>query len=132
MGSWENWKRRRKKKNWKRLRKKLRRQQERPRAEALPKDRLLARQLGVDMEQVRGTGPKGRITEDDIRKFAGQGIPEKGAREPEGAPGQDNWGAVTRVPLRGVRRKIAQAMTESITKAAQVLRRTRRMRDCCR
>ena len=95
-------------------------QQERPRAEALPKDRLLARQLGVDIEQVRGTGPKGRITEDDIRKFAGQGIPEKGAREPEGAPGQDNWGAVTRVPLRGVRRKIAQAMTESITKAAQV------------
>ena len=95
-------------------------QQERPRAEALPKDRLLARQLGVDIEQVRGTGPKGRITEDDIRKFAGQGIPEKGAREPEGAAGQDNWGAVTRVPLRGVRRKIAQAMTESITKAAQV------------
>jgi pyruvate dehydrogenase E2 component (dihydrolipoamide acetyltransferase) len=94
--------------------------QERPRVEALPKDRLLARQLGVDIEQVRGTGPKGRITEDDIRKFAGQGIPEKGAREPEGAPGQDNWGAVTRVPLRGVRRKIAQAMTDSITKAAQV------------
>lgn len=95
-------------------------QPERPRAEALPKDRLLARQLGVDIEQVRGTGPKGRITEDDIRKFAGQGIPEKGAREPEGAPGQDNWGTVTRVPLRGVRRKIAQAMTDSITKAAQV------------
>jgi pyruvate dehydrogenase E2 component (dihydrolipoamide acetyltransferase) len=95
-------------------------QQERPRVEALPKDRLLARQLGVDIEQVRGTGPKGRVTEDDIRKFAGQGVPEKGAREPEGAPGQDNWGAVTRVPLRGVRRKIAQAMTDSITKAAQV------------
>jgi pyruvate dehydrogenase E2 component (dihydrolipoyllysine-residue acetyltransferase) len=93
---------------------------EKPRVEALPKDRLLARQLGIDIEQVRGTGPKGRVTEDDIRKFAGQGIPEKGAREPEGAPGQDNWGAVTRVPLRGVRRKIAQAMTDSITKAAQV------------
>ena len=92
----------------------------RPRSEALPKDRMLARRLGVDLEQVRGTGPKGRVTEDDIRKFAGQGVPEKGAREPEGAPGRDNWGPVTRVPLRGVRRKVAHAMTESITKAAQV------------
>ncbi len=91
-----------------------------PRVEALPKDRLLARELGVDMEQIRGTGPKGRVTEDDVRKFAGAGVPEKGAREPEGAPGRDNWGAVTRAPLRGVRRKIARAMTDSMTKAAQV------------
>ncbi|MHB8174351.1 MAG: dihydrolipoamide acetyltransferase family protein, partial [Nitrospirota bacterium] len=91
-----------------------------PRVEALPKDRILARQMGVDMEQVRGTGPKGRVTEEDIRRFAGLGLPEKGAREPEGVPGQDNWGPVTRVPLRGVRRKIARAMTDSITKAAQV------------
>ena len=91
-----------------------------PRVEALPKDRMLARQLGVDIEHVRGTGPKGRVTEEDIRKFAGQGIPEKGVREPQGAPGQDNWGPVTRVPLRGVRRKIAKAMTDSMTRAAQV------------
>ncbi len=91
-----------------------------PRSEALPKDRLLAKELGVDIEQVRGTGPKGRVMEEDIRKFAGAGVPEKGAREPEGAPGRDKWGAVTRVPLRGVRRKIARAMTDSITKAAQV------------
>ncbi len=91
-----------------------------PRVEALPKDRMLARQLGVNMEQVRGTGPKERVTEDDIRKFVSQGLPEKGAREPEGEPGRDNWGPVTRVPLRGVRRKIAKAMTDSMTKAAQV------------
>lgn len=90
------------------------------RVEALPKDRMLAKQLGVDIEQVRGTGPKGRVTEDDIRKYAAQGMPEKGVREPEGAPGSDQFGPVKRVPLRGVRRKIAQAMHDSMTKAAQV------------
>lgn len=90
------------------------------RVEALPKDRALARQLGVDIEQVRGTGPKGRVTEDDIKKYAEQGVPEKGIREPSGAPGSDAYGSVERVPLRGVRRKIALAMVESMTKTAQV------------
>ncbi len=92
----------------------------RARVEALPKDRMLAKQLGVDIEQVRGTGPKGRVTEDDIRKYVAQGMPEKGVREPEGAPGSDQYGPVRRVPLRGVRRKVAQAMHDSMTKAAQV------------
>ena len=92
----------------------------RPRVEALPKERMLAKQLGVDIEQVRGTGPKDRVTEDDIRKLAEMGLPEKGARMPEGAAGADAYGPVERVPLRGVRRKIAHAMVESMTKAAQV------------
>ena len=92
----------------------------RPRVEALPKDRTLARQLGVDIEKVRGTGPKGRITEDDIRKAAEFGAPVKGVREAEGAPGADAFGSVERVPVRGVRRKVAQMMVDSLTKAAQV------------
>lgn len=92
----------------------------RPRVEALPKDRALARQLGVDVEKVRGTGPKGRVTEDDIRKAKEQGAPEKGARVEEGAAGSDAFGSVERIPVRGVRRKVAQAMTESLMKAAQV------------
>ncbi len=92
----------------------------RARVEALPKDRALARQLGVDIEMLRGTGPKGRVTEEDVRQAAGRGAPEKGAPEAEGVPGTDSFGPVERVPLRGVRRKIAQAMVESLTKAAQV------------
>jgi len=92
----------------------------RPRVDALPKDRILARQLGVDIETIRGTGQKGRVTEDDIRKAAGRGMPEKGVPEAEGVAGSDAYGSVERVPLRGVRRKIAQAMVESLTKAAQV------------
>ena len=90
------------------------------RVEALPKDRMFARQLGVDIEQVHGTGPKGRVTEDDIKKHAEQGVPEKGIHEPSGAPGSDAYGPVERVPLRGVRRKIALSMVESMTKTAQV------------
>jgi len=92
----------------------------RVRVEALPKERMLARQLGLDIDAVRGTGAGGRVTEDDVKRAAELGAPEKGARVSEGAPGNDAFGAVERMPLRGVRRKIAQAMVESLTKAAQV------------
>jgi pyruvate dehydrogenase E2 component (dihydrolipoamide acetyltransferase) len=91
-----------------------------PRVEALPKDRALARQLGVDLSRVRGTGPGGRITEADVRRQAGRGAPEKGAGEAPGVLGRDDHGPVERVPLRGVRRKIAEAMVRSLGRAAQV------------
>lgn len=92
----------------------------RPRVEALPKDRELAKRLGVDIDRLRGTGPRGRVTEDDVKKAAGRGAPEKGAREPEARPGGDSYGPVEHIPVRGVRRKVAQAMVNSLTKAAQV------------
>lgn len=92
----------------------------RPRVDALPRDRQVAKSLGIDIESVRGAGPKGRVTEDDIRKAAGRGVPEKGAPPREGAPGEDTYGKVERIRVHGVRRKIAKAMVESLTKAAQV------------
>jgi pyruvate dehydrogenase E2 component (dihydrolipoamide acetyltransferase) len=91
----------------------------RPRVEALPKDRDLAKRLGVDIEQIHGTGPKGRVSEEDIRKAAEFGAPEKGAHVSEGVKAADGFGPVERVPLRGLRR-ISQAMTESLAKTAQV------------
>ncbi|MGA2192478.1 MAG: dihydrolipoamide acetyltransferase family protein, partial [Nitrospirota bacterium] len=91
-----------------------------PRVEALPRDRMLAKELGVDIGAVRGTGPKGRVTEEDIRRFKEAGTPEKGARLAEGVAGRDENGPVERTVLRGVRRKIARAMVESMTKSAQV------------
>ncbi|HBL15806.1 MAG TPA: hypothetical protein DD417_03320 [Elusimicrobia bacterium] len=91
-----------------------------PRVEALPKDRELARRLGVDIDLIHGTGPKGRVTEEDIRKAAALGAPERGAHAAEGVRGSDAFGPVERVPLRGVRRKIAQAMTDSLARTAQV------------
>jgi len=42
---------------------------------ATPATRRLARELGVDIEQVRGTGPAGRVTADDVRAFADETAP---------------------------------------------------------
>lgn len=91
-----------------------------PKVEALPRDRQLARELGVDLAGVRGTGPGGRITEADLRKAAERGVPEKGAGGPAGAAGEDAYGKVERLQVRGVRRKIAEAMVRSLSRAAQV------------
>jgi len=63
--------------------------------QATPLVRRVAEELGVDLEQIRGTGPGGRITEDDVRGAAG---PAEGER---------------REPLRGVRRQIAEHLTRS-------------------
>ena len=51
----------------------------------LPKVRRLAEQLGVDPERVEGTGPGGRVTEDDLRRAAGTAptAPAKAATGPE-------------------------------------------------
>jgi pyruvate/2-oxoglutarate dehydrogenase complex dihydrolipoamide acyltransferase (E2) component len=61
------------------------------RVRATPLVRRVAQELGVDLEQVEGTGPQGRTTEDDVRRVA---VPREGRRE----------------PLRGVRRLIAEHM----------------------
>ncbi len=92
----------------------------RPPVEALPKDRALAKQLGVDIEILHGTGPKGRVTEEDVRRAAELGAPERGERVIGGVKGADSWGPVERLPLRGLRRRIAQGMVESVTRTAQV------------
>ncbi|MDD5656469.1 MAG: dihydrolipoamide acetyltransferase family protein, partial [Elusimicrobia bacterium] len=92
----------------------------RPGVEALPKDRELAKRLGVDIELLHGTGPKGRVTEADVRRAAQLGAPQKGARAAPGQRAADAYGPVERLPLRGVRRRIASAMAESLAKTAQV------------
>src|SRR5919197_6756059 len=61
---------------------------------ATPLVRRIANELGVDLAAVEGTGPQGRITEDDVRRATGGGEPAEGRRE----------------PLRGVRRLIAEHM----------------------
>jgi len=86
----------------------------------LPRDRLLARQLGVDPDALRGTGPAGRVTEADLRRAAERGAPGRTLTPPAGAQGQDAYGPTERVPLRGVRRKVAEAMVRSLATAAQV------------
>ena len=88
--------------------------------QATPAVRALAKELGVALESVRGSGPGGRIVADDVRAVAGAG----GARAPAGAPQQPSPAAKPdepeeRAPVRGLRRKIAEHMRRSISTAAQ-------------
>jgi pyruvate dehydrogenase E2 component (dihydrolipoamide acetyltransferase) len=83
-------------------------------AMATPAVRALAKELGVDINKVQGTGPESRVLEKDIRQFAES--KEKPA-EPEKKIAKvkkyDLYGYVDRIPLRGVRRSIAKAMVKS-------------------
>jgi len=87
---------------------------------AMPKIRRLAQELGVSLQSVQGTGPQGRITEEDVRaakEKAGQ-APAKPAIKVKTK--FDFYGSIERLPLRGVRRATAKRMAESVSKAAHV------------
>lgn len=88
---------------------------------ATPKVRKLALELDVPIKDVQGTGPEGRITEDDVRKAAGT-KPEKEAKPPalKVKAKYDFYGYIDRIPLRGVRRATAKRMSEATSKAAHV------------
>jgi pyruvate dehydrogenase E2 component (dihydrolipoamide acetyltransferase) len=104
---------------------------------AAPATRRLARELGVDLAQVRGTGPGGRISDDDVRAAAGgrpaaagpapgakSPAPPTAVRTPSGPaeaprpltvpvelpalPRFEQWGPVEREPFRGIRRRSAE------------------------
>lgn len=84
-------------------------------APAAPSVRRLARELGVDINEVKGTGPDGRISLDDVKEHtkrivtaAAQGAPAMhGGFVGEPLPDFTKWGDVERQPLRSVRRKTA-------------------------
>ncbi|TJY72226.1 2-oxo acid dehydrogenase subunit E2 [Arthrobacter sp. CAU 1506] len=87
---------------------------ERPRS--TPPVRKLAKDLGVDLAQVRGTGERGLITRGDVQDFhdAGAAAPS-GSTAPAPAGG---WlagaaGPETRIPIKGVRKLTAEAMVAS-------------------
>jgi pyruvate dehydrogenase E2 component (dihydrolipoamide acetyltransferase) len=54
---------------------------------ATPATRRLARELGVDLRTVRGSGPGGRVTDDDVRAAAGRAPERGGASAVTPAPG---------------------------------------------
>jgi len=71
------------------------------RVRATPLVRRVAQELGVDLAALAGTGPQGRVTEDDVRAAGSDG-------EPPASVGEGR-----REPLRGVRKLIAQHLTTS-------------------
>jgi pyruvate dehydrogenase E2 component (dihydrolipoamide acetyltransferase) len=95
---------------------------ERPRS--TPPVRKLAKDLGVSLEEVKGTGPGGLITRDDVRNFVGGGdLPaaahELSAKEPA-AQELAAGGREVRTPIKGVRKLTAAAMVSSAFTAPHV------------
>lgn len=85
---------------------------------ALPSVRALAKELGVDLSSVKGSGAGGMITEKDVRV----GVGEKGEKNEGRSPKLlfEKFGKVLRIPLRGLRRSIAKNMLTAVQHVAQV------------
>jgi pyruvate dehydrogenase E2 component (dihydrolipoamide acetyltransferase) len=87
---------------------------------AAPHVRRLARELGIDIHNVPGNGPGGRISENDVKLYAksmitgasGGGAASTHVKQPA-LPDFGKWGKIERVPMRGVRRKTAEHMWEA-------------------
>jgi pyruvate dehydrogenase E2 component (dihydrolipoamide acetyltransferase) len=86
---------------------------------AAPAVRALARQLGVALDQVRGSGPGGRITADDVKRAGAPG-PTVSASAPNMPPAAPRAAGADeqRIPVRGLRRRIAEHMRHSLDTAA--------------
>jgi pyruvate dehydrogenase E2 component (dihydrolipoamide acetyltransferase) len=85
-----------------------------PHALATPAVRALAKELGVDIEKVKGGGPEGRVVEKDVREAAaGKAKPPEPEKKPAKVKKYDFYGYIDHIPLRGVRRAIAKAMVKS-------------------
>lgn len=88
---------------------------------AAPSTRRLARELGVDISKVGGTGPGGRITDEDVRKA------KEGPKKPEipEAPGIEVAPEIKaleeRIPVKGIRKTIGERMVFSKFTAPHVV-----------
>jgi pyruvate dehydrogenase E2 component (dihydrolipoamide acetyltransferase) len=97
----------------------------RPPLAASPAVRRLARELGVDIYNVRGSGPGERILEDDIKAYAKSLIGSAGAAIAGAAMGSgfvppapqlpdfSKWGPIEKVSMRAIRRKTAEHLAQA-------------------
>ncbi len=79
-------------------------EEEAEKVRASPLARALAKQHGLDLAQIRGTGPRGRITKEDILEFMELRMDTRAVKEI--------------IPLKGIQKTIAGRMAESIRTAA--------------
>ncbi len=89
---------------------------------AAPHVRRLARELGVDIYEVKGSGPGGRISEENVKAYAksllsaatsAAATPRAGHFAQPQLPDFGKWGDIERVSMRGVRRKTAEHLAEA-------------------
>jgi pyruvate dehydrogenase E2 component (dihydrolipoamide acetyltransferase) len=87
-----------------------------PVAPASPSVRRMARELGVDIAQVAGSGPNGRISIEDVKAHTKKLVTAVApgatvAVAAEALPDFTRWGTVERQPMRAVRRKTAEHLS---------------------
>jgi 2-oxoisovalerate dehydrogenase E2 component (dihydrolipoyl transacylase) len=90
----------------------------RPSVAATPAVRKLAKDLGVDLSMVSGSGPGGRVTREDVEAFARSGV--RAASYPVTSPGGERataWtvgydNSIEEVPVSPIRRAVAERLTE--------------------
>jgi len=87
-----------------------------PMSPAAPSVRRMARELGVDIDQVSGSGPDGRISIEDVKAHAKRLLTSAaakggGAAVSEPLPDFSRWGEIDRQPMRPVRRKTAEHLS---------------------
>jgi pyruvate dehydrogenase E2 component (dihydrolipoamide acetyltransferase) len=80
---------------------------------AMPAVRRLARELNLDLTEIEGSGPQGRIIKEDVQKASGETKEKPPEKAVKAARKYDMYGYVDRVPLRGMRKTIARAMVRS-------------------
>lgn len=87
---------------------------------AAPSVRRFAREIGVDLSTVTGSGPGGRITEDDVKRASRERttqapLPAPGAasRQVRPLPDFSQWGPIKREPLSRLRRTVSRNMSQS-------------------
>jgi pyruvate dehydrogenase E2 component (dihydrolipoamide acetyltransferase) len=87
---------------------------------AAPSTRRMARELGVDLTQIEGTGPHGRIMKEDLERGGTTGLGATAAGSPRPALARTNFpqGGEERVAFKGLRKKIAEKMRQSKDHAA--------------
>jgi len=90
-------------------------------APAAPSVRRLAREIGIDISEVPGSGPGGRISEEDVKNYARRLLTETssirstGQLEISPLPDFTRWGEVDRSPMTNVRRKTAEHLSSAWT-----------------
>jgi pyruvate dehydrogenase E2 component (dihydrolipoamide acetyltransferase) len=86
-------------------------------AAAAPSLRRMARELGIDIHAVKGTGGDGRITEDDVRNHARSIILNASGKDVSSAPSPlpdfSRWGDTERRAMSAIRRKTAEHVQDA-------------------
>jgi pyruvate dehydrogenase E2 component (dihydrolipoamide acetyltransferase) len=105
--------------------------------------RKLAKDLGVDLADLTGSGPHGSVTRRDVEAAAAEGSDSTSRELPTLVGTGKQAGTETRMPIKGVRKMTAQAMVASAftaphvtewvtvdaTRTMRLVRRLREMRD---